>query len=184
MVLLAMSRSIVALGGNNFPTAVPLLAAPLLLPFLMAGCGREWHQRWRESVVGAVRLYLVVLAGWMAAKKSAVGAQEHGNAELLLPGSALACWAAAGGETLLTPAFGLQLRTVRHAPLQLVALVLLMFNISSLCGEFSSAGACIRAFGTAGVFGFVVPTLLLRKAEMSTRRTFEGQISAAAGLAC
>lgn len=183
MLLLAVCRPIIAHAAHSLPTASPLLAAPLLLPFIMAKINQGWHERWRETLVSIVRLYLVVLAGWITAQR--IGTHDHEiSSDVMIQGSVFACWAAAGGETLITPALGLQLRMARHVPLQLAALALMVFNISLLCGDLSSLGTTLGAFGAAGAFGFLMPTLVLRKAELTARNTFEGQISAAAGLAC
>lgn len=183
MLLLALCQPAITHAAHSLPIGSPLLAAPLLLPFIVAKCKHGCHERWRETVVAVVRVYLVVLAEWIAVQRRYTG--DIGiTSEMLLPGSALACWAAAGGETLLTPALGLQLRIVRHVPLQLASLVLTMFTISSLCGGMNNVAGAVGAFGAAGLMGFVMPTLVLRKAEMTARNKFEGQISVAAGLAC
>jgi uncharacterized membrane protein YfcA len=200
IILLAYCRPIP--GGEIkaiFAVWDKFVAVPLLIPVLMAAfCRPRLHQNLREIVIALVRMYLVVAASRSAVSQSQASQQQHiggGSTTATAMDTAasfLACWIAAGGETLLTPALGLQMRLKWHVPLQTAAVAVMCYNVKSICGpSFYQAvgylphGGIANYFCTvaaAGLVGLVLPTLMLRVSETRSRRQFEAQISAAAGI--
>lgn len=152
----------------------PVAAVPMLLPIalVLSASRYYWHARWREGVVAAVRLTLVVIAGLVSSLK-AVDTAANTNT------SVLACWVAAGGESLLTPALGLQLRTSRHIIVQCIAFMLMLVNIGTSCED--RGWACATA-AAAAVLGVVLPTVVVRASERKSRQIFAAQIQLAAGV--
>lgn len=159
------------------------VALPLLLPTCMAAvCSAQLYQRLREVAVACIRLYLVICASRSAASQLASETAA----------SWLACWIAAGGETLFTPTFGFQIRMKHHLPLQAAAVSIMCYNAQSICSPsfYASAGFLpykgivnyLCTIATAGLVGFVLPTVLLRVTEQKCRRQFEDQLGAAAGI--
>jgi len=173
---------------------------PLFLPIFMAlFCSSRFHQRLRETVVALVRIYLVVAASRSAVTQLQASQQRHLGVSGMTSSSAiekaasfLTCWIAAGGETLFTPTFGLQLRMKWHLTLQTAAIAVMCVNMQSICGpSFYQAVGFIPQAGVfnyistvaaAGVVGLVLPTMMLRVSELKSRQQFETQIGAAAGI--
>ncbi len=199
MILLAYCRS--DTGASSTAVWSHFVTFPLLFPVLLASfCSRQLHQRLRETMVALVRLYLVIAASKSAVTQlHAAQQQSIGVGSGTSTGSAtetaasfLACWIASGGETLFTPAFGLQMRMKWHLPLQTAAVALMCRNVQSICEQsfyefagFSPQGGLVNYLCTvvsAGLLGLVLPTVMLRASEMKSRQQFEAQIAAAAGI--
>ena len=202
----AVANTLVSGTRKILPLWSDIVALPVLLPaFLALFFSPQLHQRFREVIVAVVRIYLVVAASNSALSQLQATQQRItnvGDASAIglsmttspteTAASFLACWIAAGGETLLTPAFGLQLRMKWHLPLQAAAVAVMCYNVKCLCGPsfylaagfLPQAGAinCVLTFAAAGLVAFAVPTALLRASEIKSRQQFEAQIAAAAGI--
>ncbi|KAL4535019.1 hypothetical protein Ndes2526A_g05872 [Nannochloris sp. 'desiccata'] len=214
MILLAYCRSGAAVSGGIASGSAAdagqqkavsavwsnFVSLPLLLPMLMASfCSSRCYQRRRESVIALVRIYLVLAASRYAISQLQAAQQQQHCGDGIATTSAiettasfLACWIAAGGETLFTPAFGLQMRMKWHLPLQTAAVAFMCYNVQSICGPsfyqavgiLPQAGVInyISTVAAAAAVGLVLPTMMLRVSELKSRQQFEAQIGAAAGI--